>query len=233
MTTRHRSLAGGLTLAAALLTVLAGCGSDAGTDPGAGTGTAARPAQVGAGSVSSFAELFVGYDADYDHIGTPAALAARSKLVVQGRIARIDKGRTFGISATDPVAETRIVLVFTVDKVLNGGALAGKAGGTVYVELPAPGGAAAEVFDRSAPKTSDAVLYLSPAATAADTAIVNPDAGRPAGQPLYQPVNPQGFVIDAGTAVVQVLERHEFPGANLGDFVPAAKKQFPSARHVS
>lgn len=224
MTTRHRSLVGALILAGAL----AGCGSDAGTGSGEDAGTAARPARVSAGSVDRFADLFADQYADYDHVGTPAALAAGSKLVVQGRIVRIDEGRTFGTSATDPVATSRIVLVFAVDRVLSGGA---PAGGTVYVELPAPGRVAAEVFDRSAPKTSDAVLYLAPAATAADTAIVNPDAGRPAGQPLYQPVNPQGFVVEAGTAVVQILAGVEFPGASLRDFVPAAKP-FPSGRRL-
>lgn len=224
MTTRHRLPAVALAIAGLLVAVLAGCGSDAGTGSDGATG-----AQGGGGSVDGFAKLFADHYVDYDHVGTPADLAARSELVVQGRIVRIDEGRTFGASATDPVASTSVVLVLAVEQVLAGSA---PAGGDVYVELPAPGQVTAEVFDRSVPKASGAMLYLAPAATVADTAIVDPDAGRPAGQPLYQPVNPQGFVIDAGTAAVQILAGVEFPGAELRDFVPAATP-FPTARRIS
>jgi hypothetical protein len=227
MTTRHRSPATALVLAGLLLTGLAGCGSDAGTSSDGDT-----RAQVSVGSVDGFADLFADHRADYDHIDTPAALADRSTLVVQGRIVRIDEGRNFGTSATDPVASSRIVLVFAVTQVLHGDALADTAGGKVYVELPAPGQVAAEVFDRSAPKASDAVLYLAPAATAADTAIVDPDAGRPAGQPLYQPTNPQGLVIEDGTAVVQILAGVEFPDASLRNFHPTPHP-FPKAQRIS
>lgn len=224
MLTRHRSPAAALTLAGLLLTVMAGCGSDAGT-----SSEEHDAAQVSVGSVDGFADLFTDYRSDYDHIDTPSDLAARSKLVVQGRIVQIDEGRLFGTSATDPVASSSIVLVFAVTRVLNGDT---PAGGKVYVELLPPGQVAAEVFDRSAPKTSDAVLYLTPAATAADTAIVDPDEGRPAGQPLYQPVNPQGLVIETGTATVQILAGVEFPGTSLRDFVPAAKS-FPKGQRLS
>jgi hypothetical protein len=225
MTTRNRSPIAALALVGLLLTAIAaGCGSDADTSSDEHNG-----AQVSVGSVDGFADLFADNRTDYDHVDTPSDLAARSTLVVQGRIVQIDKGRTFGTSATDPVASSSIVLVFAVTQVLNGDT---PAGGKVYVELLPPGQNKAEVFDRSAPKSSDAVLYLSPAATAADTAIVDPDAGRPAGQPLYQPVNPQGFVIEADTAAVQILAGVEFPGASLRDFVPTATS-FPKAQRIS
>lgn len=224
MTTRHRSPAAVLALAGLLLTIVAGCGSDAGTSSGERSA-----AQASVGSVHGFADLFADNRTDYDHIATPSDLAARSELVVQGRIVQIDEGRTFGTSATDPVASSSIVLVFAVNQVLNGET---PAGGKVYVELLPPGQITAEEFDRSAPKTSDAVLYLAPAATAADTAIVDPDGGRPAGRPLYQPVNPQGLVIETGTGPVQILAGVEFPGASLRDFVPAAKS-FPKAQRIS
>ena len=206
-----------LILVAAAAAGLAGCGSDA--------GTAARPASASAPSAAGFAALFNSYRGDYDQLDSPAALADRSTLVVQGRIDRIDQGRTFGTSATDPVARFSVVLVLNVDRVLHG-TLAGD-NDKVYVELPAPRAIKADLFDRSAPKTSATVLYLLPAATKANTAIVDPNAGRPAGQPLYQPINPQGFFIESDEAVVQVMERIEFPGTSLRDFVPAAKR-FPS-----
>jgi hypothetical protein len=218
MTTRHRlplrRLLASLTLVAAVAT---GCGSDA--------GTAAQPAAADAPSATGFAALFNSYRGDYDLLDSPAALANRSTVVVQGRIDRIDQGRTFGTSATDPVARFSVVLVLNVDRVLHGTL----AGDKVYVELPAPRAIKADLFDRFAPKTSATVLYLLPAATKANTAIVNPDAGRPAGQPLYQPINPQGFYIESDKSVVQIMERIEFPGTSLRDFVPTAER-FPTER---
>jgi hypothetical protein len=197
----------------AFAVLLAGCGSQ--------TGPTSSAPQAGTGSVSEFAALFGSYAADYEPERTPAALADKSLLVVEGRIARIDKGRTFGTSASDPAASSSIVMALNVQRVLHGTMPAG-AGGTVYVELPAPRAKQAAVFDRAAPKSSDVVLYLIAAATKADTPLVNPDAGRPAGQSLFQPTNPQGFVIDAGGTVVQVLEISEIKGASLAQFLPGA-----------
>lgn len=194
---------------AALAFLLTGCGS-----------------QPGGGSVAEFTELFGGQAVDYDWERSPAALAGRSTLVVQGTIARIDKGRLFGTSADDPVIEPKNVMVLNVKRVLRG-SLAADANNTVYVELPAPMSRPAADFDRVAPKTADVVLYLVPAPAAGQTPLVDPDAGRPAGQPLYQPINPQGFAVDNGGSVVLVLELAEFKGAKLAQFLPDSA-QFPT-----
>lgn len=211
----ERSLRWATAITLAVFTaLLAGCGSPS----GAASGTA----------VHDFAVLFDGYFVDYEPERSPAALADRSLLVVQGRIAHIGTGRTFGASATDPATETSIVMAFDVRQVLRG-SLPGGAGGTVFVELPAPMSRPAAEFDHAAPRDRDAVLYLKAAATRDDTGLVDPDAGRPAGQPLYRPTNPQGFVIDADGMVVQVLETTELRGAKLAHFLPDSTA-FPSAR---
>jgi len=192
---------------AAFTVLLAGCGSQSGA-------AAASP-------VHDFAALFGGYLVDYEPEKVPAALANKSLLVVQGRIARIDPGRTFGTSPTDPATEKSIVMAFTVQRVLHGSVPAG-AGATVFVELPAPLSRPAADFDKAAPKDRDAALYLMAAATKDDTGLVNPDAGRPIGQPLYKPTNPQSFVIDSGDAVVQILETAELRGTELAQFLPGS-----------
>jgi hypothetical protein len=217
---RSRRLATVLvTAGVAALGLLAGCGGDA--------DTADQPA---AGSAAAFADLFVGYSADYDGVETPDALAAESTLVVRGRIARVDEGRILGRSATAPGAGSTVVVVVDVDRVLRG-ALPGGSKGKVYVELPAPLGRTAAEYDRAAPRQAATALYLDPALTAAHTPIVDPLAGRPAGQPLYQPVSPQGFVIEADDGVVQVIEHTEFAGTTLQRFVPGASRfPFEAAR---
>jgi hypothetical protein len=214
---RWAALALALVAAAGLfLTVRAGDGSGRGAAP---------PAPGQSDALTAFVGLFAGVAADYVHVRTPAELAAQSDLVVRGRIARIARGRIFGSSATDPVARRSIVVVFSVERTLAG-TLPADSRGRVYVELPASGSPSQADLDRATPTTADAVLYLRPAATASDTAVVNPSAGRPTGQPLYQPASPQGFVIDAGDAVVQILEHTEFHDADLRDFAPGAAR-FP------
>ncbi len=214
----------GLALASlAALASTSACGPDQrGAEP-------ATVAAAGSGSVTEFAGLFASYGADYEHVASPAKLAARSALVVQGRIERFDPGRMFGTSAKDPVARHSVVMVVTVERVLRGRLAPGSAG-KVYVELHAPRALSAADFNEVAPRSSAAVLYLGPAATAADTPLVTPDTGRPAGLPLYQPASPQGFVLQAGAKVVQVLEFTEFPDASIADFAPAAKV-FPQGSH--
>lgn len=178
-----------------------------------------------AGSASRFAALFDGYSADYEPAPTPDILSEWSDLVVRGTILRVERGRLFGQSEEDPTATRSIVMVIGVAAILSGTLPAG-ADGLAYIELPAPGGTAADVFDRYAPKTSQVVLYLVPAATAAQTPIADPDTGRPVGQPLFQPTNPQGFVVEDDKGVLQPLDFAEFPGASLQQFVPASE-QFP------
>jgi hypothetical protein len=106
---------------------------------------------------------------------------------------------------------------------------AAAAAGKVYLELPAPGGPEADAFDVPAPKGAGAVLYLAPAPTRANMPIVDEAAGRPAGQPLFQPANPQGFVIEDAGDVLQVIEHIQFRGAKLADFTPSASR-FPLDR---
>lgn len=176
-------------------------------------------------SVSGFADLFTGYGADYDPASTPMQLASMSDVVISGKITAITPGRYFGRSVDDPGGNRTIVLNIKVDAVLAG-ALPRNQREMVFVELPSPGNAEASVYDRHVPKDREVVLYLIAAAGPSQTPIVDPDAGRPAGRPLYQPVNPQGFVMEDDGAVVQVLEKTTFSGTDITSFVPEAER-FP------
>jgi hypothetical protein len=211
-------LRGNRTLACLLLAILllggaVACGSD--TDSGR--------------SVDAFAKLFKGYGADYTHVDTPAALADQSEIVVEGHIAKIAKGRTIGAAVTDPGASPTVVIAVTVARV-HRGTLPDGANGTVYVEASAPRGRDLAMYDRAAPKQSPVLLFLTPAPPATDFPVVDPDAGRPAGQPLYQPVSPQGFLIEADRKVLQILMFTKFEGASLADCRPDSP-QFPHGTH--
>jgi hypothetical protein len=202
-----------LLLASLLLGGAVACGSD--TDSGR--------------SVEAFAALFKGYGADYTHVDTPAALADESKLVVEGRIAKIAKGRTIGVAVTHPGASPTVVMAVTVTWV-HRGALPDGANGTVYVELSAPRDRDFGRYDRAAPKQSPVLLFLTPAPPATDFPVVDPNAGRPAGQPLYRPASPQGFLIEADRKVLQILMFTQFEGASLADFRPDSPR-FPHGTH--
>ncbi|WP_162907921.1 hypothetical protein [Allorhizocola rhizosphaerae] len=212
MSTVTRTVAG-LLLAGLLSGAAAGCGSD--RDSGS--------------TAADFASLFKGYGADYTHVDTPAALADESALVVEGRIGKIEKGRTIGAAVDEPGASPTVVVAVTVTRT-HRGALPAQAEGKVYVELSAPRGLNIGRYERAAPKHSTVLFYLAPAPPAIDFPVVDPDAGRPAGQPLYQPVSPQGFLIEDNRKVLQILMFTEFEGASLGDFTPDSPR-FPHGRH--
>jgi hypothetical protein len=218
MSTVTRTVAG-LLLAGLLSGAAAGCGSDRDNDADRDTGP----------SAVAFANLFKGYGADYTHVETPAALADESALVVEGRIDKIEKGRTIGAAVDALGASPTVVVAVNVTRTHHG-ALPDRAGGKVYVELSAPRGMDIGRYERAAPKQSTVLFYLAPAPPATDFPVVDPDAGRPAGQPLYQPASPQGFLIAGDKKVLQILMYTEFNGASLGDFTPGSPR-FPHGVH--
>lgn len=205
--------AAGLLLAGLLTGAAAGCGSDTDSGP----------------SAQAFAGLFKGYGADYTHVESPAELADESALVVEGRIEKVERGRTIGAAVDAPGASPTVVVAVNVTRT-HRGALPAEAKSKVYVELSAPRGADIRRYERAAPKDSTVLFYLLPAPPATDFPVVDPEAGRPAGQPLYQPVSPQGFLIEGDRKVMQILMFTEFEGASLNDFTPASE-HFPHGTH--
>jgi len=213
--------AAGLLLAGLLCGAAAGCGSDRTSD---------RTSDRDSGpSATAFASLFKGYGADYTHVDTPAELAAESALVIEGRIDKVERGRTIGTAVDAPGASPTVVVAVTVART-HLGTLPDRAQSKVYVELSAPRGMDISRYERAAPKQSTVLLYLAPAPPATDFPVVDPDAGRPAGQPLYQPVSPQGFLIEGDRKVMQILMFTEFDDASLGDFTPGSP-HFPHGNH--
>jgi hypothetical protein len=194
-----------LSVTAVALAALAACGK---TTPDSG---------VAPQSTTGFAHLFDQYHADYEPAKSPAELSNWSDLVVTGTIVAVKDGRV------ESDGYRSIVMVVEADKTLKG-----PASSKVYVELPNPGTRQASVYDAAAPKSADVLLYLMDTAPLdkESPTLVDPSEGRPAGIPLYQPVNPQGVVIGDPSRVTQLLEFRSFEGSSLEQFLPDEVK-FP------
>jgi hypothetical protein len=204
-----------LALLAAPALALTSCSSGATVHTAGGTAPA--------GSAATFAELFVGYHADYEAADSPSDLADQSDLVVRGTIVSIDRGRTQVIDADAGLEDTTIVATLQVDEVLEG-SLASGSRRLVYFELPNVGAINAATYKASLPVGAETVLYAVPSRPG-DPTIENPLAGRPEGQPIMTPVNPQGFWLESGDGVIEVLEGDSVD-APIEDTVPASD-EFP------
>jgi hypothetical protein len=169
-------------------------------------------------SGAEFADLFGQYHADYTPATSPSELASWSDLVVTGTLVEVRDGRL------ESDGYRSIVMVVNADKVLKG-----STSSKVHVELPNPGTRKASVYDAAAPKGADLLLYLMDTAPLdkESPTLVDPAEGRPAGTPLYQPVNPQGVVIGDPTRVTQLLDFRAFQGSSLQEFLPDEVK-FPT-----
>lgn len=83
------------------------------------------------------------------------------------------------------------------------------------------------VLNEYLPDGQRAIVYLEAAAEPSDDfPIIDNEAGHPEGQPLYQPLSPQGITLQDGDDAVQLLEGARFEGASIDDFVPDAER-FP------
>ncbi|WP_108492351.1 hypothetical protein [Promicromonospora sp. AC04] len=168
--------------------------------------------------------MFAGYSQDYEPVATPAELASQSTLVVEGEISTVTDGRTWGSATDDPGANQSVVLNVAISEIHVGSAPEGS-GDTVYVEVPSPGNVAFDAYASALPDGLTGVFYLIPAAMDT-TDILDPDAGRPAGQPLFQMASPQGLVLGSSDGVLQLIEGDEYPEADLRDFIPESER-FP------
>ena len=151
-------------------------------------------------SVDDRVEQFTGFEADYDPLSSPAALAETSQLVVTGTIDRVQDGRVQIVpkNESEPGVPTVVLVLRDVQAVA--GSLDGGTDGFVYVELPYPGQHDVEAYLDGFRTGSDVVAYLVPASDGlpqegVDVAIADPQAGRPDGQALYIPAGPQALVL--------------------------------------
>ena len=178
-----------------------------------------------AGDIDRFVALFVADAADYEPANGPAELASDSELVIRGTIADIVEGRSFGTEGSPEFTETAVMEI-EVSAVLEG-RLPRSANGRVHVELF--GVETPDAFAEAAPAGAEALLYLVRRPVGSPipgTAVNDPNAGRPAGQPLYGTVTPEGFFLEGTDVLFQPENARAYPGATLEDVEPD-KQSFP------
>lgn len=145
--------------------------------------------------------------ADYDAAATPAELAAGTDLVALGRFERFQPGRALALADGRELATTSTVLVLRDVRVVQGQLPAGS-DGLLHVETRLGGEDALQPDAAAAlPRGTEVLVYAQEAGGAApgregDVHLVDPGAGRPAGQPLYVVRGPQGLAVQAGDQVV-------------------------------
>ncbi|HVQ96309.1 MAG TPA: hypothetical protein VMU51_35150 [Mycobacteriales bacterium] len=219
-----------LAALALLLAAVPAC-APAGQAP-AGRSAADRPAPAPAPAPAHpapdpFLRLYDGYQVDYEPAATVTELADRSEVVALAQLTEIREGRILGTSRGDPARAEHLVYVFRVTRQLQGtlpGALA-------YVEALKPSFEPATRFDATAPKGTEALLYLRRAipAAAGEPSVPAPQPP-PAGAPLMWFTTPQGFLVRLGGRVAHPLEQagpgrplfaHSTPDpANLYSWLP-------------
>ncbi|MEC5182683.1 hypothetical protein RCH12_000113 [Cryobacterium sp. MP_3.1] len=197
-----RSRAWQLCVAVACVGVLiTGCGHGDATAP-----SAAGPTMGSAPAGPSADEVFTACGSpgivDYDPIESLAVLAGDSTVVIMGEIARIQAGRDSTYTASKETSTTRSAVIVVPNVTVVHGKLDPAVNGTVYIEFASGG---PDECSRIVPAGTAIVAYLEPAwdgarsyvdedPTSEYTEILEPDAGRPAGQPLYQASALEGLV---------------------------------------
>lgn len=179
-------------------------------------------------SAQQSVEQFAGIDYDYDPLASPAALAEQSQLVVTGTIDRVQEGRVEIVPENDTIPGISTIVLVLRDPKAVMGSVNEVTDGFVYIELPNPGGQQTDAYQKGLRAGSRVVAYLGPASDGApvegvDTAIAEPEAGRPAGQALYIPAGPQALILQyENSAVVWPLIGEERDGS-LEDTLPGGK----------
>lgn len=203
--------------------LLAGCASSSQED---GSGSPATPSTGATASrhVSSFVAALEGGSADYDQEDSPESMAEHSDAVIEGRIVGVDEGRSYGsaIGAFDTV--TCVSATIDVTRTLTG-----KVDTPVFVELDA-GAVQLEEMRASLPTDATGIFYLTDwSSPSSSTEILNPEAGRPPGQPMYVLASPQGGVLPDGDSSVELMTGTEYPETSIEDFTPS-QGEFPPSR---
>ncbi len=210
--TRDRSFRRNAALASLSILVaggLAACQADSSIRAAGGTASST-------GTLDDFVRLFEGSSTDYDPVQSPRELAEYSDLVVTGRVAGVIPGRSVAGLET-------VTFVVPVDDEVTDAAKPA----VVHVEMSIPGSLPANEISRHVPRDLQVAFFLVEAPSNAQMPIVDERAGRLAGQPLYVPVNPQGFWVAEAGRVLQPLEHGaEFQDADIADFLPPIE-QFP------
>lgn len=162
----------------------------------------------------------------------PSELAKFSDLVVTGQTGTPTKGRIWGSSIEDPTAAPPTVIVPIKVSSVEKGTLPEESDGTIYLEIfTSDGPSRSSLMDGLRSRSGIFYLWKTPDPLRGDTEIVDEDAGRPLGQPMFQATSPEGMLIetgDGGQGVWSVGVATEFPQATLKSFLPS-RSEFPSA----
>lgn len=162
----------------------------------------------------------LGVNADYDPASSPADLAQESDLVIVGEAGDPHTGRMFGPAPNSPETLTTIVVPIKVNSV-EAGTLPPGSDGTVYLEVLASSGQPTESINDGL-EGRDGIFYLTkfPDNVPASAELLDADAGRPAGQPLYRATTPQGLLVENNdqSGVWSVGDGSTYPDEGLDDF---------------
>lgn len=180
-------------------------------------------------------EPYAGVIGKYVAAQGPAQLMKNSTVVIRGTTGTPHEGRIWGQSREDWGASTTLIVPVTIDMV-ESGELAPTVSDTLYLEMEAPaeqqGYGLREQFAQSM-TDREGVFFLrrAPERSSVGIEIVNPDAGRPAGQPIYQSSAPEGILITErdGDGVWSVENGTSFPESSLEDFGPE-QTEFPPGK---
>ncbi len=173
---------------------------------------------------------FTGVNSDFTPAESPRELGEQSDLVVRGETGEPQTGRIWGASPEDPGAIETLVIPIHVTNV-EAGELPAGSNETVYLEVFASAGAPRQSIIEGAAE-EDGLFFLTetPEVIPETTEIVDPDSGRPEGQPLYQAATPQGLLLEEESSgdIWSVGEEVAYPGVDLDSFLPT-EDQFPPA----
>ncbi|MGV8883828.1 MAG: hypothetical protein ACOH19_16900 [Rhodoglobus sp.] len=207
----------------ALVVAMSACASDVSPSP-------PRPPSPPSGAVAEPCSLqdsleLLAFEADYDSIASPAALAEKSLLVVTGTIERVQEGRLEIVPKNDEEPGVSTIVLVLRDVTAVQGSLEGGNDGFVYIELENPGQLEPQAYVGGLCTGSTVVAYLGVAPLGEpekgiDRAIAEPLAGRPDGQALYRTIGHQALILQhPGEPVVWPLTGEQRDGT-IEDTLP-------------
>ncbi|GII99723.1 hypothetical protein CLV28_1146 [Sediminihabitans luteus] len=144
-------------------------------------------------SADEFTDLVAGTSGDHEPPSSAEELASWSDVVVRGTVEDVTPGRVWASSEDDPARSETVTVVVAVDEVEQGALPAGH-DGHLYLEASFHGGAEAGVDAVPRGLRVQVYAWLLPDETGEP--ILDPAAGRPAGQHLHVVTTPEGWVVD-------------------------------------
>lgn len=140
-------------------------------------------------------ELFGWYRVNWNPPASTVELAHQSELVVSGTVGSVHDGRVEGYD-TNSQGSPRTLVLDLAHPTFSQGSLPKRADGHIYIEIPPTHAVYGFGLSQAIPIGTRVVAYLTLANNGSGlTRISNWNDGRPAGKPLYQPVNPAGLLI--------------------------------------